>query len=122
MVRFLVTGTTVLTVVLLAACADTDQQKKKKRHQSIPQVVPHNVTPEPSPVPEDPHPGTEVKNPVQAAQTPPKGDIPYATPVPGKPGFVTSPYAPNSGYVDERGQPPGKVDTCPFTGKPFLVP
>jgi hypothetical protein len=122
MVRFLVSGTTVFTIILLAACSDTDQQKKKKSGQSIPQAESHNVAPAPSPVPEDPKPGAGVKNPGAPAQTPPKGDIPYATPVPGKPGFVTSPYAPNSGYVDERGAPPGKMDTCPFTGKPFLVP
>src|SRR5438874_3365236 len=30
-------------------------------------------------------------------------DLSYGTPVAGKPGLVTSPYSPNSGYIDVRG-------------------
>jgi len=52
----------------------------------------------------------------------PKKDYPYAQPVPGKPGFVTSPYAPYSGYVDVRGFPPGTEVKDPYTQKVFLVP
>src|SRR5881628_3024063 len=29
-----------------------------------------------------------------------KTELPYGTPVPGKPGLVTSPFAPDSGHVD----------------------
>ena len=32
-----------------------------------------------------------------------KTDLLYGTPVPGKPGLVTSPFAPDSGYVDVTG-------------------
>lgn len=46
----------------------------------------------------------------------------YATPVPMKPGFVTSPHAPTAGQVDVRGYPPGASVTCPYSGKMFLVP
>ena len=51
-----------------------------------------------------------------------KKDYPYGTPVPGKPGFVTSPHAPYSGYVDVRGFPPGTEVKDPYTGKIFLTP
>ena len=49
-------------------------------------------------------------------------DLPYGTPVPGKPGFVTSPHSPNAGYVDIRGFPPGTEVKDPYSGKVFLVP
>ena len=49
-------------------------------------------------------------------------ELPYGTPVPGKPGFVTSPHSPNAGYVDVRGFPPGTEVKDPYSGKTFLVP
>lgn len=50
------------------------------------------------------------------------GDLPYAKPVAGKPGFVTSPFAPAAGYIDVRGFPPGTEVKDPYSGKTFLVP
>ena len=51
-----------------------------------------------------------------------KADLPYATPVPGKPGLVTSPFAPDAGYVQVLGFPPGTPVEDPYTGKIFLTP
>ena len=48
--------------------------------------------------------------------------VPYATPVAGKPGFVSSPFAPSAGYVDVRGYPPGVEVKDPYSGKMFKVP
>lgn len=49
-------------------------------------------------------------------------DFPYAAPVPGKKGFVTSPFAPDSGYIDVSKFPPGTAVKDPYTGKIFLTP
>jgi outer membrane biosynthesis protein TonB len=52
----------------------------------------------------------------------PKSELPYAKPVPGKPGYVFSPYDPNGGYVDVKGYSPGQKVKDPYSGKIFLVP
>lgn len=61
-----------------------------------------------------------------AAAAPPakgkRGDIPYGIPVPGKQGFVTSPFAPDAGFVDVRKFSPGTEVVDPYTGKVFLTP
>ncbi|MDQ2867420.1 MAG: hypothetical protein M3R59_03260 [Verrucomicrobiota bacterium] len=49
-------------------------------------------------------------------------DYPFGVAVPGRPGYVTSPYAPNEGIVDVRGFPSGAEVKDPFTGKVFLIP
>ena len=46
---------------------------------------------------------------------------PYASPVPGKPGFVYSPYD-TKFLIDVRGAPPGTQINDPNTGKPLRVP
>src|SRR5262249_3560681 len=49
-------------------------------------------------------------------------DLRYGTPVPGKQGFVTSQFSPNSGYIDVRGFAPGTPVRDPYSGKVFLTP
>jgi hypothetical protein len=51
-----------------------------------------------------------------------KTNVPYGVPVPGKEWLVTSPFAPDSGYVDVTGFPPGTPVEDPYTGKIFLTP
>jgi hypothetical protein len=51
-----------------------------------------------------------------------KTNLPYGTPVPGQSGLVTSPFAPDSGYVDVSGFPHGTKVKDPYTGKIFLTP
>lgn len=48
--------------------------------------------------------------------------IPFGSPVPGKPGFVTSPYSPGAGYIDVTGFAPGSKARDPYTNKIFRVP
>ena len=51
----------------------------------------------------------------------PRG-YPVATAVPGKPGWVLSPYAPDAGPIDVSGFPPGTEVRCPHTKKIFFTP
>ncbi len=50
-----------------------------------------------------------------------KSNIPYAKPVPGKPGFVYS-LDSNAGFVDVTGVPSGTKMKDPYTQKIFIVP
>jgi hypothetical protein len=84
----------------------------------------HTVSPKPTLAPS---PGPPDEHTVRTASAAPeakgaKADVPYAIPVPGKQGFVISPFAPDSGYIDVRQFPPGTDVKDPFTGKVFRTP
>ena len=52
-----------------------------------------------------------------------KAGLPYAIPVPGRKGMVTSPYLPEGDkYIDVTDFASGSVVKDPYTGKFFLVP
>jgi hypothetical protein len=58
----------------------------------------------------------------QSSSTNSAAQFPVAKAVPGKPGYVFSPYDPNGGYVDVSGYPPGSKVKDPYSQKIFLVP
>ena len=99
-------------------------KRPKSKNSTQPPDFPPSATATPPPAP-SPTP-TLAQVPVRPASVPatknPRRDLPYAIPVPNKPGFVTSPYAPKQGLVDVRGFPSGTEVTDPYTGKTFLTP
>jgi hypothetical protein len=103
------------------------QNKRLKTKGSEQNAAEYPPSPTATP-PQTPTPtATLSQPPVRLASVPSqdrksKRDIPYAIPVPNKPGFVTSPYAPKSGYVDVRGFPSGSEVIDPYSGKTFLTP
>ena len=84
----------------------------------------NQVSPSPSSTPVSVPPGTTNVRVAKAtaAKKNRNGDVPYGIPVPGKQGLVTSPFSPDSGYIDVRSFPPGTEVTDPYTGKIFLTP
>ena len=69
---------------------------------------------------ENPPPANFTAPPTAAVSQ--NADLPYAKPVPGKPGYVFSPFDKNGGYVDVTGYSPGQKVKDPYSGQIFLVP
>jgi hypothetical protein len=102
------------------------QSSPRKRNESPPSdatdVSNTQLAPTPTPVPVPPNPSNVRVAKATAAQKNRTGDLPYGIPVPGKQGLVTSPFSPDSGYIDVRSFPPGTQVRDPYTGKIFLTP
>jgi hypothetical protein len=124
MKRFLVPAALALTIALFGACVDEPPRRptKKSGFHPPPSNPSTNLPPEEQP-PTEPTPPENKPPPAVPDQPAVKvGEIPYAKPVPGKPGFVFSPYDQYKGYIDVRGFPPGTEVKDPYSGKSFLVP
>ena len=48
--------------------------------------------------------------------------LPYGLPVPGKPGYVRSPYRPEAAAMNVKGRQPGQQVRDPVAHKDFLLP
>ena len=108
--------------------AFTHPNEKPRRHRTSHK---HNETPPSdasngqtsgSPVPAPPGQSNVRMAKAASGANQQKTNLPYGTRVPGKPWLVISPFAPDSGYVDVTGFPPGTEVEDPYTGKIFLTP
>jgi outer membrane biosynthesis protein TonB len=138
--------------ILLVSCGSTKPQKSSDTEskdldsgpsrylQGAPTqtktLEPSNANPDPAApaAPEAPTPAVNTpeapKTPEPPQPEPPKtpeppkaaAELPFGKPVPGKKGFVTSPYDGSAGIIDVRDIPPGTKVRDPYTGKVFRVP
>ncbi|MDQ2658817.1 MAG: hypothetical protein M3Y03_00175 [Verrucomicrobiota bacterium] len=124
----------VLTLFAFASCEiDEPPPQRKPRPARYPRPQETQYPAQPQPFPQDQVPPTQTAPPAPesappqepqsapVASTTAKGDYPYGVPVPGKAGFVRSPFSPDK-MTDVRGYAPGTEVKDPYTGKIFLVP
>jgi hypothetical protein len=66
--------------------------------------------------------GPPAPAPVKPAAPAKREDLPFGIVIPGKPGYVYSPFSDNRQQVDVTGIPTGTKVKCPYTSKVFRVP
>jgi len=122
----------LLSCTLLVACGPNEEVVRGERvgHHRYGDRGDEALVTEPTPTPVPltaPEPVVnEVKPtpPPTPTPAPPKREgLLYGKPVPGKPGFVYSPYNPDGGLIDVRNYPPSTAVKDPYApGKILLVP
>ena len=101
----------------------TQRQVAATKQQQQPPPPPQpRATATPPVITRESAPPTTTSTQRTAASSQTTTDLPYAKPVPGKPGYVFSPFDKNGGYVDVTGYSPGQKVKDPYSGKIFLVP
>ena len=98
------------------------KNENARKDESASKKAEGNTAAPPTPAPSPTSTPMEVRPARPAPPTRQRRDVPYGLAVPNKPGFVTSPYAPQLGYVDVRAFPHSTEVLDPFTGKVFLTP
>lgn len=102
------------------------QPKPMPTPQPAPSVAatePKTTPPPSSPVVEPkPTPQVAANSTAPAPQPEAASNLPFGMPIPGRPGFVNSPFAEKHQLVDVTGLAVGTEVKCPYSGKLFRVP
>jgi hypothetical protein len=111
------------TTTTTTASSDTVTTPGRTVTSSTTQPPPSTTNPSPGPR-SSPPPVSEKSKPSPSPSRPAstQAQLPTAKPVPGKPGYVFSPFDPSGGYVDVTGYTSGQKVKDPYSGKIFLVP
>jgi hypothetical protein len=118
------TTTTTTTTVASDAVTTPGRTVTPSTTKTTTTQNPPRTTTGPSPSPRSsPATVTEKSKPSSSpSRTTTQTQLPTAKPVPGKPGYVFSPFDPSGGYVDVTGYTSGQKVKDPYSGKIFLVP